>query len=236
MENDEEERKHIVKLSTLFYAQDYGRFQRVGEYRDLIPKFKDFYYKRKMETTAKYSSMKIVSEFQETIKPLIFCPYPNQYRMWRKKWDVEIMANFSFRRETAKTEKALRIENKKNLKENNNVDMDGLEGGVNTLADSLLSDATGMLSGDQDMENLLSSDELIKRRNYILNVMRHVTRLVQGKEALKLKSNANQRENAGFLMNILNQATSGKLTTEALNVLKGSVIKKPNEEVIDVKS
>jgi len=236
-DSDSKQKDNTRNFTKLSYANDFGRFQKVGEIRDLIPRFKDYYYKVKLENEAKYSAMKIIVEFQEIVKPLIFCPYPNQFMSWRKKWDKDIMGQLGYIIEEKKKSNKIKTA----IKMNNDIGIsiipsdDDLEGGVKTLAGSLINDASTMLEEDIDNSDLMTSDELIKRRSYIVNVMAHVTKLVHGKEALKLKSNANQRENAGFLINLLNQASSGKITPKTIEALKSSITTNTQIEE-DVKS
>ena len=221
-----------ASFDNLFYAKVFGRFQKIGEMRDLIPQFRDYYLKVKLENKGQYSAMKIVLEFQKLVEPLIFCPYPAQFRLWRKKWDIEVLEQLGFEEQVAAKNKSIIVAvNLRNEEGGIQVpDEVDLEGGAKTLAGSLINDAASMLARDQAMEDIFTPDELIKRRNYVMNVMKYVTQMVHGKEALRLKASAGARENAGFLLNLLNQATSGKITEETIQILKGSVIKAPVEE------
>ena len=88
----------------------------------------------------------------------------------------------------------------------------------------LINDAVKQLQDDANLEEIYSSDELIKRKSYALNVFAHVTRNVQGKEALKIKKSAETRETAGFLLNLLNAAKAGKMTENDMTVLKNAVV------------
>lgn len=221
--------KHTTKsLGDLFYWGKLGRFQKIGEIADLIPKFKDFYYEKKFENT-KNSAMKIIRDFQADVDPLMFVPYPAQYRSWRVKWDKDILEQMGMR--TA--ELALKKEVNAVVKmrdENNKLlipDHENIEGGMNTLAGALINDAMGMLNEDKESEEIYTSDELIKRRNYMLQVMAHTTRLVQGEKGLKIKANAEKRETAGFLMELLKSARSGKMSEEQMALLKDSML--PNK-------
>jgi hypothetical protein len=79
-----------------------------------------------------------------------------------------------------------------------------------------------MLNDDQQLEEIYTDEVLIKRRNYILNVFGHVTKLVHGKAALMLKASEEKRNNASFLMTLLASATAGKMNDEQLDLLKGT--------------
>ena len=96
----------------------------------------------------------------------------------------------------------------------------------------LTNDAVRMLQDDQELEDIYDSDQLIKRKTYVLNVFAHVTRHVQGKEALKIKKQGENRETAGFLMHLLGMAKAGKLDPNDMTVLKSAVAPQPT--VIEV--
>ena len=98
-----------------------------------------------------------------------------------------------------------------------------LEVGTHTLAGELLNDAMDILKRDQDSEEAYEEEIIIKRRNYVLNVFNYITRAVHGKEALKLKSNADKRETFGFLTSLINMSTAGKITDEQMELLKQSI-------------
>jgi len=209
----------VYGFNTLMYASKLGHFQKIGEIRDLIPQFKKFYYEIKKKTKQKYSSIKIITEFQDVIDPETFCPFPNQYQMWRRKWDLDISDQLYNEKHGGAPDKRV----VKFVEEEAPSESD-LELGTKTLAGELINDAARILKKDQELEEIFTPDELMKRRTYILNVMTHVTKLVQGKEGLKLKASANQRENAGFLMDLLRQASSGTISPETIAILKGSIV------------
>jgi len=97
---------------------------------------------------------------------------------------------------------------------------DTLEQGANTLAGELINDALQTMRDTQELEDVYSTEEIIKRKNYVLNVMAHTTRLVHGKAALMLKASEEKRNNASFLMDLLAKASSGKMTPEEMEMLK----------------
>jgi len=95
------------------------------------------------------------------------------------------------------------------------VDDDILERGTRTLGGELLNDALHTLHEQQE-EGTFNRD----KRNYIVNVLNHTNKLVQGKATIKLKAAAEKRETAGFLMTLLSKATAGKLTDEEMRALE----------------
>jgi hypothetical protein len=214
------------------YRGELGRYQKLGEMIDLIPQFKEYYYQRRL-TGIKTPTIKILREFQETIKPLFFVPYPAQYRMWRGKWDVEIAERIAFSSKELQIKRdmnsAIQLHNEEGAKIV--PDEQTLEDGSKTLAGALINDATNMLREDQALEEIYTADELINRRKYVLNVMAYVTKLVHGKKALDLKANADKRESANFMMELLRKAKSGKMTAGDLSMLKDSIIPNKPQEV-----
>lgn len=197
-----------------------GHYHKVGEIRDLIPQFKAFYYAERRKDLSK-SAVKVINEFNRQIAPLTFFPWEKQYKLWRKKWDTELLAEQGYKQQQREIRQIIK------LKDEQNVaivpDEYALEVGARTLAGELLNDAMGILKQDQDSEDAYEDEIIIKRRNYILNVFNYVTRAVHGKEALKLKSNAEKRETAGFLIALLNRSTAGKITDEEMEMLKQSI-------------
>lgn len=90
-----------------------------------------------------------------------------------------------------------------------------------------MNDAVEMLQDDKELEEIYSSDELVKRKSYALNVFAHVTKHVQGKEAIKIKKHAEGRETAGFLMNLLNAAKAGQLNEQDMTIMESSITVEP---------
>jgi len=198
-----------------------GRFQKIEEFRDLIPKFKDFYYEaRLLNPNAPGGSLKIINDFNKVVAPLRFHPYPAQYRWWRKKWDEDIIQQLANVKKDEPVVKAIATRNAEGAILS--PDEWELERGTKTLAGELVNDALTMLKADQERDYLQTDENLVKRRKYILDVMAHVTRLTQGKEALKIRKHAEGRETAGFLFDILRQAVAGKLTPDEMALLKSS--------------
>ncbi len=203
-----------------FYENFDGHYHKVGEIRDLIPQFKTFYYAEKRKDPS-MSAIKIINAYNAQIAPLTFFPWEKQYRLWRKKWDAELLAeqNFLLQQREVRQLVKLRDEQNATIVPNEHT----LEVGAHTLAGELLNDAMNLLKRDQDSEDSYDEEILVKRRNYILNVFNYVTRAVHGKEALKLKSNADKRETFGFITDLINRSTAGKITPEEMQLLKQSV-------------
>ncbi len=202
-----------------FYEGFDGHYHKLAEIRDLIPQFKAFYYAEKRKDQSR-SAIKIINDFNRQIAPLTFFPWEKQYRLWRKKWDAELLAEAGYLQQQREMRQLIKLQDEQNA-----VivpDEYALERGAHTLAGELLNDAMSLLKRDQDDEESFDDEILIKRRNYILNVFNYVTKAVHGKEALNIKSNAEKRETLGFITALLNRSTAGKITDEEMAILKQS--------------
>jgi len=219
---DTQKPQNDTKPRFTFYEGFNGRYHKVAEIRDLIPQFKEFYFSARRNEPER-SAIKIINDFNQTIAPLTFFPWEKQYRLWRKKWDAALLAESGYIEEPPKTRQLIR------LQDNQGADIVPdehlLEAGANTLAGELLNDAMGMLKADQESSDIYEEEILIKRRNYILNVFNYVNRAVQGKESLKLKSNADKRETLGFLTEMINRSTAGQITKDEFQMMRDSLRK-----------
>ena len=203
-----------------FYENFDGHYHRVNEIRDLIPQFKAFYYAEKRKEPGR-SAIKVINDYNAQIAPLTFFPWEKQYRLWRKKWDAELLAIQGYKEQQKEIRQIIRVRDEQNALI---VPTDeSLETGSRTLAGELLNDAMDILKRDQESEEAYEDEIIVKRRSYVLNVYNYITRSSHSKEALRLKSNSEKRETMGFLMDIMNMATAGKLTEENLELLKQGI-------------
>lgn len=219
--------KKFDAVGSAYYGKSFTGYQKLSEITDLIPAFKDFYYEAKIKDhNARLAE--ILQNFNRDICEPVnrkFHPYTTNVRVWRAKWDLDLMQQM-------KNKEIMSVEGKnvyqviktrdadKNLLLG--IDDGALEAGVKTLGGELLNDAMQMLKDDQELDEVYTTEELVKRRNYIVGVFSHVTRLVHGKATLMLKASAEKRENVSFLMDLLAQATSGEMTNEQLELLEAS--------------
>lgn len=236
MDSSLDKPRKIDPVGLQMYGPDFKRFHKLAEITDLIASFKDFYYSAKIKNPNETLRNIVVGFNTEVCGPLNRTFYPSsiQLRNWRKKWDLDLMQQMQ--------DKDLVISSDKNIhqviktrNEEKQLILGGpqdedLEAGVRTLGGELLNDALQMLRDDQELEEIYDSDTLIKRRNYVVNVFSYATKLVHGKASLLLKASAEKRNNAGFMLNLLARASSGKMTDEELALLKSSS-NTPNEQV-----
>lgn len=226
------EAQKLDPVGISFYgAENFKGFDRVSEVVGLIPLWKEFYYEQRIKFPNK-GVRDMLQEFnQKHAYPegLTFHPYPTQVKVWRTKWDRDILEKKmeqSVELVPSTTREIRQIIKTKDGDKLVVPDDTSLEQGVRTLGGELINDALQMLRDDQHLEELYSDEVLLKRRNYIINVFAHTTRQVHGKAALMLKASQEKRENAGFLMELLAKATAGKMTDEEMSVLNGAYAQK----------
>lgn len=213
-----------------WYKNFDGKFSKLAEIRDLIPKFKDFYYSKKLEDP-NWTSIKLVDAFNEVIVPQRFFPTTDMYKRWRRRWDDEIAQKALGMKLSKIDEKIVVTRNEQNklLSPSDNE----LELGGKTLAGELMNDAMNILKNDQVREELYDDEIIVKRRHYVLNVFNFVMRAVHTKQALLIKGRAEKRETAGFLMDIVRRSTAGKITPEEMVLLKQSFGRNQNEQSVE---
>ena len=202
-----------------FYKRFPGKCMTVGECKDLLPQFKQYYFERKREEI-ETSAMSIINDFGEKIAPLFFTPYPQQFKLWRANWDRTLMAERGMvleeRKHSAVIRKAIQtVDDAGNLLA---PDEDTLEMGNRVLAGELLHDALKIIKAEDAERIMFDEDTRIKRKNYVLNI----TKNLQGSEALKLKRSAESRENANFLITLLRKAQAGLITVNDLKLMRGA--------------
>lgn len=217
---DHKEQQNTKANKFSFYEGFDGHYHKVGEIRDLIPQFRMFYLAERRREPGK-SAIKIINDFNKSIAPFTFFPWEKQYRLWRKKWDVQLLAEQGYRDDERATRQIIKMQDEQKMAAV--PDEYSLEAGAHTLAGELLNDALGILKQDQKSEDAYEDEIIVKRRTYVLNVFNYVMRASHGKQALNIKTNADKRETASFMMTILNRATAGKLTNEDMQLLRASV-------------
>lgn len=228
--------KKLDPVGANVYGEKFTGYQLVSQYTDLIPSFKDYYYSAKVKNPDETLRNILQGFNKEVCEPLgrAFFPSLGQVRGWRKKWDLDLMQQMMDKDLVITSEKNVHQVIKTRNEEKQLVlgapDDNELEAGVRTLGGELLNDAMQMLRDDQALDEIYDTDELIKRRNYVVNVFSHATKLVHGKAALMLKASEEKRNTAGFLMQLLAKATAGQMTDEEMGLLKSAYAPKQNDE------
>lgn len=227
--------KRIDPVGLSIYGSGFKGYMRLEHYKDLISSFKDWYYQEKIKNPNE-TLQHIVRGFnKEVCEPLnrMFHPSMGQMRLWRAKWDLDLMQQMRDKEITTLQGKdvhqLIKTRNDERQLVLGTVDDNQLEAGIRTLGGELMNDALQMLRDDQELDEVYTTDELMKRRNYVVNVFAHSTRLVHGKAALMLKASEEKRNTAGFLMSLLARATAGKMSDEEMGLLKSSYVPHQNE-------
>lgn len=220
--------REVSKMS--FYWRPH--YSKVEELRDLIPRFKEFYYQKKQENPdLREKDVMDAFDIELSGSKREFNPWPSTLRGWRKRWDADIALKM-------RDAKALLRPEQRMIQTRNDegaliIPDDGqMEGAAMNLGAELMNDAMTMLKGDQMNEDLYEDEVLIKRRNYALNVFNFVMRSVHSKSALKLKANQEKRETASWLMDMVRASAAGKITKEDFQLMRDSVgaAQQPNYE------
>ena len=235
--------KKIDSTGLSYYGEKFTTYMKIGELNDLIPVFKDYYYDKRIKEPT-IGLTKVVKAFNEDVsypQDKKFHPYTSQLRLWVRKWNADILEQqFQMKEEGKDLQVMQRKHIQQIIKTRNDEglilspDDNSLEAGVRTLGGELLNDAMQMLKDDQALDEVYEDDTLIKRRNYIVGVFGHVNKLVQGKAALMLKASEEKRNNAGFIVNLIEMATSGKLSDEKMAMLRTTYQPKKDEQQTQV--
>lgn len=222
--------KKVNRIGVAFYGEKFESFDKLETLRDLIPLYKAHFYGEKIKNP-KATSTDMVRSFNEEVAfPMgrTFFPYMKNISLWKAKWERDIAAQKREASEDPEFGVTVRPTSVRQVLKTRDAQgelvlgtgYNDIEAGLTTLAGELTNDAMQMLRDDQAIGELYDDEVLIKRRNYIVNVFGHVTKLVHGKAALILKASEEKRENAGFMMTLIAKATAGKLSEEEMNALK----------------
>ena len=209
-----------------YYGNKFSHFQKMEEVRDLLPAFKEMYYQERI-TNKETNMRQIIMKFNEELcfpEGRTFYPYTTNLRFWKKKWDRDIA-------EKKKDDSYMDDPMQKRLvsavktrgTDGYVVPEDSvLEMGTRILAGELLNDALTMLRDDQELEDEMSNNDLMRRKQYIVNVFASTTKLTQGKAQLLLKASQEKRDNAGFMMELIAKATSGELKKDDVETIRSA--------------
>lgn len=182
--------------------------------------FKEFYFEQRI-LRPNEDPKRFVGDFNALIEPKEFFPAYQVYKRLCQQFDRQIQKQHANDPAAAKL-LATTARDKRMVAELMPRNEEQLDQGVRTLAGLLVDDAVNLVRDEpRDPDDLLGSDQFVKRRMYALNVLNHVGRTLKGKAEIRLKSAAEKRETAGFLMGIMNKALSGKITKEQMEAMKG---------------
>lgn len=153
-----------------------------------------------------------------------FFPNPRFLKKHTKDWEKEALERMKLKRHTAYIKedvaKQMALAPDKMPEIRMHISTDSLEVKTETLADRLIGDAeTEMDRADEEDDPEIR----VKQKTYALNVYNLVTRSVHKRRELDLKGSAEKRNQAGFILDLVNRALTGKMTPEAMGTLRASV-------------
>lgn len=206
-----------------------GKKSKVEEVREHLPLFRDYYIKHRVKEGKKTSLITLVDNFNEENPDIYFFPNISVIQKHRKLWDGEIAKRITPDRQ----EQLMILQSLESKKRSTIVPMtrdqiiptsDNLVAGAAQLGKVLVDDAFQTM---QDSQSNGYEDEeiLIKKKQYALNVFSYVMRAAQGSQMVDIKRNAEKRETAGFMLDLMSRATAGNLSSEDMQLLTGSVKK-----------
>jgi len=216
---------NVDKIGMAYYGDDFIKFQKVGEFKDLIPMFKEHYYTKKLENQSA-TIANIMAEFNKQLESVgrVFQPPGSQVTIWKKKWDPFILEELGYANETNMPKEVVA---KRTLVQTKNKEgmytapsFDRLENASQTLGGELLNDAFEILEWDRKNSEEYTTNELMKRKKYVTDVFGQITKMVQGKKALDIKANEMKVNEAGFVMDFMKAAASGEINAADLEDLK----------------
>lgn len=197
-----------------------GAFTDPREDMEAFRLFKDFYMEQRV-LRPKEDPKTFVGDFNALIEPKEFFPSYQAYKRMCAQFDKQIAKEHRGDPAAAMVLAASK-RNKRVFADLGPRNEEQLDLGVRTLAGLLVDDAVGLVREEaRDPDDHMGSNEFVKRRMYALNVLNHVGRTLKGKAEIRLRSAAEKRETAGFLMGIMNKALSGKISPEQLEAMKG---------------
>lgn len=210
------------------YGPNFEEYTLAASYASHIVPFRDFYIKY-MIANPDARVKDPINAYNETIAPEQLYPRATIYQRWRAKWDIEVARQRGTLIEAEPVRQVIQTKRDEQLMVPTH---ESLESGAQHLGGMLINDALSMLEKDQQVgDELYEPDELIKRRGYALNVFSYVMKASHSKQALKIKQNAETRETASFMMDIMKMATAGKLEGDQLSLLVDSIPEKVDDNV-----
>lgn len=221
------------------------RYRRVVEVMPKLAAFRDWFMENRYDPTKKKVALRnLVDSFNEAMTDPVdrdFWPNPKFLKRHCDIWDKELLERNAAARQIG----LLRTEISKQLAVGDEAAAriaielvpteESTERKMRTLGDFLLDDAMDEMSqAAEELGPESDSELMLKRKKYALNVYSTVVKTVQRDKELALKMKAEDRESAGFMLNLINSAIAGKLTPEMIALMNGSINPElPIRNVID---
>lgn len=201
------------------------QFTAIAELRANEPKFAEFYFENRVDPTTQKSRsiFKLIEMYNEEVKPDVpFWPKVEPARVLNRKLKKQFEERLTaLEKEGKQVIRPLPPFGGRNQRSKLKVEVVDrtLEERTETLADRLIDSATQELdlAGDDD------PNVGLKRKAHALGVFAYVSRHVHKKKDIAIKQSAAKVGEASFMMNLLGQASSGKLTAEQLAQLESAI-------------
>lgn len=218
-----------LPTSLLGYPQDRQPVQYTGlvETQANRARFSEFYFEHRVDPTTRKSRniFTLICKYNDEVKPDVpFWPKPESAKQLNRRLKKE----FESRQDALEAEGKTVIralppfgKNAKYISKRKAEPIDrSLEERAETLADRLIDSAEDELSIASDDDD---PEIGLKRKAHALGVFAYISRHVHKKQDLAIKKSAAKVGEASFLMDLLGQATSGKLTGEQLMQLEAAL-------------
>jgi hypothetical protein len=194
--------KEIIKVAKRLYGLSFENISELPDIKHLVPVFRDYFY----GLYSQYPDITIEQAVQQFITKLppgvIFHPSPNLLQVWNVQWKEN--ADYMAKIPTVCPD-------------------DGyLDSGIRTLAGELLIDAHSTLREASNPAEDITPRDRVGMKRYVTSILQTITTMVHGKARIMLQASSEKRENASFAVDLLQKATSGKLTSEDITLLRES--------------
>jgi hypothetical protein len=196
-------------------------------------RFAEFYFENRVDPVVRKSRniFDLIIKYNDEVKPDVpFWPKPYSCRQLNKRLKVEFAARQDALEAEGKTVIRANPIFGKELPKKSAVPIDrSLEQRTESLADRLIDSAENELSYASDDDD---PEIGLKRKAHALGVFAYISRHVHKKQDLAIKKSAAKVGEASFLMDLLGQAASGKLTGEQLMQLESALQNDSSSEQI----
>lgn len=220
-----------------YQGQQEGVWSKVGDLMPHLAAFKAYYMAKRYSHGGKQSSFRaLVDGYNATLPTPAIFPRNNWLMARAEEWDDQAMDAIGRKPTEAPT--ALTPQEQHSVELSAAIDrpkppVRSQESRLGTLGDALLDDALVSIQITSDDPEIA-----LKQKTYALNVYNYVTRNKLKQREIDIKEGAGKLANAGFMLDLLNAAATGKLTAENLALLKeaGATVKMTDEQFIEAQA
>jgi hypothetical protein len=204
----------------------------VGEQQHIVEKFHQYYLEQRNAGRTDYKQ--IFREFRKDldIEGIWFNPYPNMLEGYYRKWEAELP--MTLRKITFKKRKlpVKGVDDKPTvLKE---IAYHQLEDGAKNLQSMLVDDATKLIEeSNEEFEAIDANGGMwrrddwekirLQKKKVALSIASEVLKGAHRHELIKIKKNAEGRETASFMMDLVRRSTAGEVSDEEMGILQTAI-------------